>query len=94
MSVKVLLKGMGEFTWPELRVSTDVLEARDLMIDLLKPASMAAFVMALWRFGSDLGWTSDFLFSEGLISHWQFWAVLGVSMILGESYASSRLTRE
>jgi hypothetical protein len=32
-----------------------------------------AFALALWRLFSDLGWASAFVFSEGLLSHWQVW---------------------
>ena len=27
----------------------------------------------MWRIGTDLGWTGDFVFSDGLLSHWQVW---------------------
>lgn len=27
----------------------------------------------IWRLGHDLGWAGDFVFTSGLLSHWQVW---------------------
>jgi len=93
MSVKVLFKVMPVQIWPEFRVPGEVFEAMDLAVDLLKPASLAAFVLAGWRLGSDIGWTSDFLFVEGILSRWQVWTVLGISMLAAESHLARRHAR-
>lgn len=45
---------------------------------LLTPVSVVVFAFAAWRFGSDLGWTGEFLFSEGLLSHWIVWFAIGI----------------
>jgi len=45
---------------------------------LLQPPFLAAAVLALWRFGSDLGWTGDFVISGGPLSHWQTWLAIAV----------------
>lgn len=45
---------------------------------LLQPAAVMAGVLAVWRFGADLQWTSEFAISNGLLSHWQVWfAIFG-----------------
>ena len=45
---------------------------------LMTPLSLAAYTLALWRMGSDLDWTSDFLISKGLFSHWQVWLAVAI----------------
>jgi hypothetical protein len=45
---------------------------------LLQPAVLAAFVLAAWRFGTDLGWTREFVISAGPLSHWQTWLAIAV----------------
>ena len=43
---------------------------------LLQPAAVMAGVLAFWRFGADLQWTSEFAISTGLLSHWQVWLAI------------------
>src|SRR5579863_4152098 len=43
---------------------------------LLQPAAVMAGVLAFWRFGADLQWTSEFAISSGFLSHWQVWLAL------------------
>ena len=45
---------------------------------LLTPVSAVGFVLAAWRLGADIGWTNDFPLSDGLLSHWMVWIVIGV----------------
>jgi hypothetical protein len=47
--------------------------------------------MAVWRFTADLGWASSFLIADGLGSHWQLWAVLGVAMMAISTMLERRL---
>lgn len=70
---------------PEIRVSEGFRQAFDLLVYFLKPASMAAFLLALWRLGFDLGWTSEFVFTQGMASHWQLWVVIGSAMLAVET---------
>ncbi len=90
MSVKVLVRSLPiqrlEFAWGD-----DFMEAFRLVVHLLKPASAAAFLLALWRFGADLGWSSDFLVAEGLFSRWQIWLGLGFAMIGMQQTLEKRL---
>ena len=94
MSVKVLVRSLPAFALPDIHIGQDLLEAIELLVHLLKPASLAAFVLALWRFSSDLGWTSEFVVSDGLLSHWQIWAVIGLSMLGLQSLIANRLARK
>ena len=93
MSVRVIVRVVPVWLWPEWRLSPDFLEAFYLSVHLLKPASMGAFLLASWRIGADLGWTSEFIVADGILSHWQIWAVLGAAMISGESAHSKKLAR-
>lgn len=93
MSVKVIVRVAPVMAWPEFRLGPDFMQAVELLVHLLKPASMAAFLLAFWRFSADLGWTSDFMIAEGVMSHWQIWAALGMSMLAGQSFLSRRLVR-
>jgi hypothetical protein len=45
---------------------------------LLTPVSAIGFVLAAWRLGADIGWTSAFPLSDGLLSHWMVWIAIGV----------------
>jgi hypothetical protein len=47
--------------------------------------SLAA--MGLWRIGTDLDWAGDFVFQNGLLSHWQVW----IAAAAGVQYANRRL---
>jgi hypothetical protein len=43
---------------------------------LLNPGAMIALVFGMWRLGVDLGWTGNFVVSDGLFSHWLVWILL------------------
>ncbi len=44
---------------------------------LLRPASLMAFALGLWRIGSDMGIAGEFPIQEGMFSHWQVWVATG-----------------
>jgi len=81
MSVKVLVRGLPAQFLPQFQLALIFRDALRLSLDLFKPASMALFLLALWRFSADLGWTSEFMISEGTFSHWQVWVALGFAML-------------
>jgi hypothetical protein len=64
----------------------------NLLITLLTPASMLALVFGLWRVGTDLGWTGNFLIASGLFSHWQVWMALAIALKFAGSSLQARLT--
>lgn len=45
---------------------------------MLTPTSVICFAISLWRLLSDLNITGEFIFSGGLLSHWQVWLALGI----------------
>jgi hypothetical protein len=45
---------------------------------LCVPASVAAYVLALWGVGAAMGFTGPFGIGTGLLSHWQVW--LGIAL--------------
>ncbi len=40
---------------------------------VLTLVSISLGSFGLWRVGSDLGWAGDFVFTSGILSHWQVW---------------------
>ncbi len=47
--------------------------AARLAASLLTIVSISVGSLGLWRIGADLGWTGDFVFTNGILSHWQVW---------------------
>ena len=47
---------------------------------LLTPAAVMAFVLSMWRLGSDLGFTRSFAIRTGILSHWQVWLAISVAI--------------
>ena len=93
MSVKVIVRAMPIQWLPDLRMGHSFREALYLFIHLLKPASLAAFSLGIWRIGADLGWTSDFIFMDGLLSRWQPWMLLGVAILSVQSHLARKMIR-
>ena len=46
----------------------------------LTPVAVIALVFGMWRVGEDVGWTEDFVISNGLFSHWQVWIALAIAL--------------
>ena len=46
---------------------------------LITLLAVSCLMLALWRLTSDLGWTGEFVISEGLLSHWQVWMALTIA---------------
>ena len=67
---------------PALQRTTEISQSAATLVSmlLLSPGAMMAFVFGLWRLGQDLGWTGNFLISEGLFSHWQVWLAISVAI--------------
>ena len=60
-----------------------------LLASVLTLVSISLAVFGFWRLGEDLDIAGDFVFTAGLLSHWQVWmAAAAVSQ-----YTSWRLTR-
>ena len=59
-----------------------------LVLILVRLASVAV-ALAVWRIASDLGLFYGFLFSTGVLSHWQVWFALGV-LLSGTALTLSR----
>jgi hypothetical protein len=47
---------------------------------LLTPAAAMAFVLSMWRLGSDLGFARAFAIRSGILSHWQVWLAISVAI--------------
>jgi len=52
----------------------------NILVALLTPAAVVAFVMGIWRVGMDLDWAGAFPISGGLFSHWQVWIALSIAL--------------
>jgi hypothetical protein len=49
---------------------------------LLVPSALVAFTLAIWNIAADLRWTSEFIVSRGLLSHWQIWFCISAALLL------------
>jgi hypothetical protein len=56
---------------------------------VLTMLSISCASLGLWRLGSDLEWAGPFVYSDGLLSHWQVW--IGAASL--SQYGSFRLSR-
>ncbi|MGP0070405.1 MAG: hypothetical protein ACLPWF_00525 [Bryobacteraceae bacterium] len=54
----------------------------NILIALLTPAAVVAFVMGIWRVCEDLGWAGAFPITGGFFSHWQVWIALATGLKL------------
>jgi len=48
--------------------------AARLTASFLSLVAISFGIFGIWRVGQDLGFAGDFVFSSGLLSHWQVWA--------------------
>jgi hypothetical protein len=55
----------------------------------LTMVSISCGSLGLWRMGSDLDWAGPFVYSSGLLSHWQVW--IGAACL--SQYGSFRLAQ-
>ena len=60
-----------------------------LAASLLTMLSISCASLGMWRLGTDLDWAGAFVFSSGLLSHWQVW--IGAAALA--QYGSFRLAR-
>jgi len=56
---------------------------------LLGLVAICLGIFGFWRLGEDLGFTGDFVFSTGFLSHWQVWMAAAAAT----QYACWWLTR-
>jgi hypothetical protein len=68
----------------------------NILVALLTPAAMVAFVMGLWRVSMDLDWAGAFPIASGFFSHWQVWIALaiGLKMLSSSLLAWERRTHK
>lgn len=94
MTVRINLKATPALALPTFRpiqLGPDTREALLLLIHLLKPSSLAFFLLAAWRFTADLNWLSEFPISDGLLNHWQIWGFFGMATLAIEGFLVKRL---
>ncbi len=60
-----------------------------LAASLLTLVSISCASFGMWRVGTDLGWTGDFVYADGLLSHWQIW----IGAAIAVQYLAWQLTR-
>jgi hypothetical protein len=91
MTVKINLRATPALAVPTFRLNPDTREALLLLIHLLKPTSLAFFLLAAWRFVADLNWLTEFPISDGLLNHWQLWAAFGLATLSIEGFLVRRV---
>lgn len=47
---------------------------------LMWPGVLSAYVLGIWALGAEMKVTAAFGFSHGVLSHWQFWMLFGVTL--------------
>jgi hypothetical protein len=57
----------------------------NILVALLTPAALVAFVLGIWRVCADLGWAGAFFIADGFFSHWQVWIALSIGLKIGSS---------
>ena len=62
---------------------------KESLVLILVRLGSVAVALAVWRIASDLGLFYGFLFSTGVLSHWQVWFALGV-LLSGSALTLSR----
>lgn len=67
--------------------------AARLAASLLTLTFISLGSFGLWRIGADLGWTGDFVFSSGILSHWQVW-IAGACVAQYLAWQLSRYARK
>jgi hypothetical protein len=60
-----------------------------LASSLLTLCSTGCVSFGMWRLSSDLGWAGDFVFRDGILSHWQVWVGAAAAI----QYSAWRLLR-
>jgi hypothetical protein len=60
-----------------------------LTASLLTLVSICVASLGMWRLAQDVGLAADFIYPDGLLSHWQIW--IGASVVV--QYTCWRLTR-
>ena len=68
--------------------------AMNVLPALLTPAAVVAFVLGLWRVSADLGWTEEFLISNGFFSHWQVWIALAVGLQASATWLAAKINSD
>jgi hypothetical protein len=60
-----------------------------LAASVLTLVAISCGSFGIWRIGTDLDWAGDFVFPQGLLSHWQVWIAAAIAV----QYLSWRLAR-
>src|SRR5260370_12333093 len=68
--------------------------AMNVLPALLSPAAVVALVLGLWRVSADLGWTEEFLISNGFFSHWQVSIVLAIALPAAAATLGAKIPSE
>jgi hypothetical protein len=64
---------------PTLATRTSSVYMASVISDLiLPPVSLVAALFGAWRLAADPGWTTNFFITDGLLSHYQSWAVVAI----------------
>jgi len=73
------------------RIVQNSAQAADVLVALVTPSAVVAFVMGLWRLTADLGWTESFPITAGFFSHWLVWIALAIGLKFGASALAAKL---
>ncbi|HLK19188.1 MAG TPA: hypothetical protein VKT81_09535 [Bryobacteraceae bacterium] len=66
-------------------------QAADVLVALVTPSAVIAFVMGLWRLTADVGWTETFPITSGFFSHWIVWIALAIGLKFSATALAAKL---
>jgi hypothetical protein len=81
----------ARFRWFAERTVVASEAAMNVLPALLTPAAVIALVMGLWRVSADLGWTEEFLITNGFFSHWQVWIALAIALQVAAAWLVAKI---
>ena len=84
------LSEVSLYSWLKRTVARSA-QAADVLVALVTPSAVVAFVMGLWRLTADLGWTETFPIAAGFFSHWLVWIALAIGLKSGASTLAAKL---
>ena len=81
---------LGDLTFVSRRLRTVTRKLMGILSAMLSPLALIAYVFALWRLSSDIGWSGPFVISSGLFSHWIVWFSIGLTLNVSVSILKRR----
>ena len=80
----------GDLTFVSRRLRTAARKLIGILSAMLGPFALIAYVFAVWRLSTDIGWSGPFFITSGFFSHWIVWFSVGLALNVGVSVLKRR----